>query len=74
MIAFPHGGGLAYNGFAEVTGVDCVGLDSTAPVEWAAWGCLFGVGGPVGVGAGFDDGAVEGQPVDVRRRHRTWNR
>jgi uroporphyrinogen decarboxylase len=36
IIAFPRGAGLAYNGFAEATGVDCVGLDSTVPVEWAA--------------------------------------
>jgi uroporphyrinogen decarboxylase len=36
IIAFPRGAGLAYDGFAQATGVDCVGLDSTVPLEWAA--------------------------------------
>ncbi len=36
IIAFPRGAGLAYDGFLQATGVDCVGLDSTVPLEWAA--------------------------------------
>ena len=33
---FPRGAGLAYDGFAEATGADCIGLDATVPLEWAA--------------------------------------
>ena len=36
IIAFPRGAGLAYDGFVQATGVDCLGLDSTVPLEWAA--------------------------------------
>jgi uroporphyrinogen decarboxylase len=36
VIAFPRGAGLAYDGFAEATGADCIGLDSTVPLGWAA--------------------------------------
>lgn len=36
VIAFPRGAGLSYAGFAEATGVDCVGLDATVPLGWAA--------------------------------------
>jgi uroporphyrinogen decarboxylase len=36
IIAFPRGAGLAYDGFVQATGVDCVGLDSTVPLGWAA--------------------------------------
>jgi uroporphyrinogen decarboxylase len=36
VIAFPRGAGLAYDGFAEATGADCIGLDATVPLEWAA--------------------------------------
>jgi uroporphyrinogen decarboxylase len=36
IIAFPRGAGLAYDGFAQATRVDCVGLDSTVPLGWAA--------------------------------------
>ena len=36
VIAFPRGAGLAYDGFAEATGADCVGLDATVPLGWAA--------------------------------------
>lgn len=36
VIAFPRGAGLAYDGFAEATGADCVGLDATVPLRWAA--------------------------------------
>ncbi len=32
----PRGAGLAYDGFAEATGADCIGLDATVPLEWAA--------------------------------------
>src|ERR1035438_854957 len=31
VIAFPRGAGLAYDGFAEATGADCIGLDATVP-------------------------------------------
>ncbi|MEV5708961.1 uroporphyrinogen decarboxylase [Actinoallomurus sp. NPDC052274] len=36
VIAFPRGAGLGYDGFAEATGADCIGLDTTVPLEWAA--------------------------------------
>lgn len=36
IIAFPRGAGLAYSGFVEATGADCLGLDVTVPLEWAA--------------------------------------
>jgi len=36
VIAFPRGAGLGYDGFAEATGADCVGLDATVPLAWAA--------------------------------------
>lgn len=36
IIAFPRGAGLLYVGYAEATGVNCVGLDSTVPLTWAA--------------------------------------
>src|SRR6201996_6523033 len=36
VIAFPRGAGLGYDGFAEATGADCIGLDATVPLEWAA--------------------------------------
>jgi uroporphyrinogen decarboxylase len=36
VIVFPRGAGLAYDGFAEATGADCIGLDATVPLEWAA--------------------------------------
>jgi uroporphyrinogen decarboxylase len=36
VIAFPRGAGLSYDGFAEATGADCLGLDATVPLEWAA--------------------------------------
>ncbi|MGH6987715.1 MAG: uroporphyrinogen decarboxylase [Caulobacteraceae bacterium] len=36
IIAFPRGAGLQYVGYAEATGVDCVGLDSAVPLSWAA--------------------------------------
>jgi uroporphyrinogen decarboxylase len=31
VIAFPRGAGLGYDGFAEATGADCLGLDATVP-------------------------------------------
>jgi uroporphyrinogen-III decarboxylase len=46
VIAFPRGAGLSYDGFAEATGADCIGLDATVPLEWAAqrlqrgWGAV----------------------------------
>jgi uroporphyrinogen decarboxylase len=36
VIAFPRGAGLSYDGFAEATGADCIGLDATVPLAWAA--------------------------------------
>ena len=36
VIAFPRGAGLSYDGFAEATGADCIGLDATVPLGWAA--------------------------------------
>ncbi len=36
IIGFPRQAGLSYRAFAERSGVDCVGLDTTVPVEWAA--------------------------------------
>ncbi|MSO89632.1 MAG: uroporphyrinogen decarboxylase [Rhodospirillaceae bacterium] len=36
IIGFPRGAGLGYQGFASATGVDCLGLDSTVPLHWAA--------------------------------------
>ncbi|HEY1561339.1 MAG TPA: uroporphyrinogen decarboxylase [Caulobacteraceae bacterium] len=36
IIAFPRGAGLQYDGYAEATGADGIGLDSTVPLDWAA--------------------------------------
>jgi uroporphyrinogen decarboxylase len=36
VIAFPRGAGLSYDGFAAATGADCIGLDATVPLAWAA--------------------------------------
>ena len=36
IIAFPRAAGLLYHGYAQATGVDCVGLDTTVPLRWAA--------------------------------------
>jgi uroporphyrinogen decarboxylase len=36
IIAFPRGAGLQYQGYAEATGIDGLGLDSTVPLDWAA--------------------------------------
>ncbi len=36
VIAFPRGAGVLYQGYAEATGVDAVGLDTTVPTRWAA--------------------------------------
>jgi uroporphyrinogen decarboxylase len=44
VIAFPRGAGLGYDGFAEATGADCVGLDATVPLEWAAQKIQRGLG------------------------------
>jgi len=44
VIAFPRGAGLSYNGFAEATGADCIGLDSTVPLDWAARNLQGGLG------------------------------
>ncbi|WP_433441781.1 uroporphyrinogen decarboxylase [Nonomuraea sp. CA-141351] len=44
VIAFPRGAGLAYDGFAEATGADCIGLDATVPLDWAARNLQRGLG------------------------------
>lgn len=44
IIAFPRGAGLAYNGFAEATGADCISLDVTVPLEWALQKIQRGLG------------------------------
>jgi uroporphyrinogen decarboxylase len=44
VIAFPRGAGLAYDGFAEATGADCIGLDATVPLGWAAQKVQRGLG------------------------------
>ncbi len=36
VIAFPRAAGLLYDGYAQATGADCIGLDSTVPLGWAA--------------------------------------
>ena len=36
VIGYPRGAGLAYQRFAEETGVDAVSIDSTVPPDWAA--------------------------------------
>ncbi len=36
IIAFPRGAGLHYVRYASETGVECVGLDSSVPPDWAA--------------------------------------
>jgi uroporphyrinogen decarboxylase len=36
VIAFPRGAGLLYDGYIQATGADCIGLDSTVPLSWAA--------------------------------------
>ena len=36
IIAFPRGAGLQYGGYAEATGADAIGLDSTVMLAWAA--------------------------------------
>lgn len=44
IIAFPRAAGLQYDGYAEATGVDCIGLDSTVPLAWAADRIQSGLG------------------------------
>ena len=41
VIAFPRGAGLAYDGFAEATGADCIGLDATVPLKRLASASRF---------------------------------
>jgi len=36
IIAFPRAAGLLYDGYAQATGANCIGLDSTVPLGWAA--------------------------------------
>lgn len=35
VIAFPRMAGLLYDGYAEATQANCIGLDSTVPLSWA---------------------------------------
>ena len=44
VIAFPRGAGLLYRGYIETTQADCLGLDSTVPVDWAAENIQLGLG------------------------------
>ena len=44
IIAFPRGAGLAYDRFAGATGADCIGLDTTVPLDWAAKRLQYGLG------------------------------
>jgi len=44
VIAFPRGAGLLYEGYAEATGADCIGLDTTVPLGWAAEKLQRGLG------------------------------
>lgn len=36
VIAFPRAAGLLYDDYAQATGADCIGLDSTVPLGWAS--------------------------------------
>ena len=36
VIGFPRGAGIGYQRYAEETGVDAVGLDTSVPLDWAA--------------------------------------
>ncbi|WP_428487851.1 uroporphyrinogen decarboxylase [Rhodopila sp.] len=36
VIAFPRAAGLLYDGYLQATQADCLGLDSTVPLGWAA--------------------------------------
>ncbi len=36
IIGFPRGAGLMYEAFANLSGVDAIGIDSAVPVDWAA--------------------------------------
>ena len=44
IIAFPRGAGLLYQGYAEATGADAIGLDSAVPLQWAAETVQQGLG------------------------------
>jgi uroporphyrinogen decarboxylase len=44
VIAFPRAAGLLYEGYAEATGADCIGLDTTVPLGWAAEKIQRGLG------------------------------
>jgi uroporphyrinogen decarboxylase len=44
VVVFPRGAGLGYEGFAEATGADCIGLDTTVPLKWAAQKIQRGLG------------------------------
>ena len=35
VIAFPRGAGALYDGYAEATGADAIGMDYTVPLTWA---------------------------------------
>lgn len=44
IIAFPRAAGLLYNGYLQATQADCIGLDSTVPLGWAAETIQRGLG------------------------------
>ncbi len=44
VIAFPRAAGLLYDGYLQATQADCVGLDSTVPLGWAAQTIQRGLG------------------------------
>jgi hypothetical protein len=59
IIAFPRAAGLLYDGYAEATQADCIGLDPTVPIRWAAENiqrklecCVQGNLGPIMLVAG----------------------
>jgi uroporphyrinogen decarboxylase len=44
IIAFPRAAGLLYEGYLRATQADCLGLDSTVPLAWAAREIQHGLG------------------------------
>ena len=44
VIAFPRAAGLLYDGYLQATQADCLGLDSTVPLAWAAETIQRGLG------------------------------
>lgn len=44
IIAFPRAAGLFYDGYAQATDVNCIGLDTTVPLDWATESIQRGLG------------------------------